>query len=160
MYYTDDLLLLALYKSLEEHSNALKSLKREYDKLKEDEKTLADILSQLRAGYNPNYQDMAVLEAVRGWEFYAGLPHIGDTDNSSSGEDEGTDTTVVDGPPDMPPDEPLEEGMWSKEKLEHQLGSLLYADHTNLLMEHDNHVGTTTEKSLCKSPPYCRHIFF
>ena len=93
-------------------------MKREYDKLKEDEKTLADILSQLRAGYNPNYQDMAVLEAVRGWEFYAGLPHIGDTDNSSSGEDEGTDTTSVDDTADVPPDEPLEEGMWSKEKLE------------------------------------------
>jgi len=56
----------ALYTSLVTHHNALKSLQREHKKRLEREKQLSDILDTLRHGYNPNYQDMAVLEAVRG----------------------------------------------------------------------------------------------
>jgi protein kinase C substrate 80K-H len=70
--------MLALMQSLDTHRKALKSLKREHDKHHEREKALGQILDTLRTGYNPNYQDMAVLEAVRGWEELAGLPHIND----------------------------------------------------------------------------------
>src|ERR1700691_5665377 len=86
---------LAFYTSLITHSNALKSLQREHQKALERTKALEEILSSLRAGYNPNYQDMAVLEAVRGWEYHAGLPHITGEDNpekeEEKGEEEGSD---------------------------------------------------------------------
>lgn len=138
----------ALYTSLITHSNALKSLQREHLQLKEKEKTLADILASLRTGYNPNYQDMAVLEAVRGYEYYAGLPHIGHEENeegSDGDEDEageaGSDKT----------EEELGEGMWSKEKLESDLDSLLITDHENLLFEHDHYMGATEGASLRRS---------
>ncbi|CAG8691223.1 10007_t:CDS:10, partial [Acaulospora colombiana] len=55
--------VLALFQSLEKHSNALKSLQTQYKSLQEREKQLSDVLRNLKEGYNPNYQDMAVLEA-------------------------------------------------------------------------------------------------
>ena len=67
---------------------ALRALKRSYEELLEKEKTLSDILSALRAGYNPNYQDMAVLNAVRGWEYHAGLPHINDVGKEHEEEED------------------------------------------------------------------------
>lgn len=64
--------LLALYSSLVSHSQALGSLLRQHKALEEREKALSDVLRNLKEGYNPNYQDMAVLEAVRGWEGLSG----------------------------------------------------------------------------------------
>ncbi|KAG8767176.1 hypothetical protein FRC15_005878 [Serendipita sp. 397] len=57
-----------LYQSLVKHTEALKSLQAKYKALEERERSLSDVLRNLKGGYNPNYQDMAVLEAVRGWD--------------------------------------------------------------------------------------------
>ena len=125
---------IALYKSLVEHSNALKSLQREHEKHLEREQALGDILDSLRRGYNPNYQDMAVLEAVRGWEQLAGLKHIGHEDDEETGSD--AETAAVE-------EEELEEGMWSAQDLEENLGDLLDTDYVALLLEHDKHSAPT-----------------
>ena len=137
----------ALYKSLLSHSGALKALKRKHEDLVASEKTLTDILASLRAGYNPNYQDMAVLEAVRGWEYIAGLPHINDVGKDNA-NDEVSDEEA--GIVDNTPEEELEEGMWTKEELEKDLGDLLSTDYVSLLMEHDEYVKSPPEGSLSK----------
>ncbi|KAJ3476466.1 hypothetical protein NLI96_g11139 [Meripilus lineatus] len=130
-----------LYQSLITHSRALKSLQKEHKKHLEREKVLGDILDALRTGYNPNYQDMAVLEAVRGWEYQAGLPHINDVkkdeEPATNGGDSGSDAKDEDNE-----EEELEEGMWTPEQLEHQLDGLLNSDYETLLLEHEKHVGS------------------
>lgn len=142
--------LKALYQSLITHSTALKSLRREHEKLQEKEKTLSGILDALRSGYNPNYQDMAVLEAVRGYEFYAGLSPVNDRDKAEDGSGaeggEGdTDKSEEEDDSDME-----EEGLWSKEQLDNELGKLLYTDYEGLLMEHDQYTGSENTDSLRK----------
>ncbi|KAH9007273.1 glucosidase II beta subunit-like-domain-containing protein [Lactarius hatsudake] len=131
-----------LYASLITHHNALKSLQREHRKHLEREKQLGDILDNLRRGYNPNYQDMAVLEAVRGWEQLAHLPHIGETEREegSDGDEEAT-------PPVEESEEELEEGEWTSLQLENELDGLLGVDHISLLMEHDAHVDDVSSVS-------------
>ena len=138
-------LLQALYKSLVEHAAALRALRREYYALKDKEQTLSDILSSLRAGYNPNYQDMAVLEAVRGYEFYAGLPPSNDRDKAKEEEgetSEGQDTETEDEEPEI---EWLDDGEWSKAKLDTDLNDLLATDLDALLLEHDQHTESDEE---------------
>ncbi|KAA1465898.1 hypothetical protein DENSPDRAFT_925436 [Dentipellis sp. KUC8613] len=125
-----------LYTSIIAHHNALKSLQREHKKHVERENALGDILDQLRRGYNPNYQDMAVLEAVRGWEFLAGLPHIGEEER-----EEGSDDEPAAKEEKKEEEEELEEGMWTAEQLDNGLDTLLNTDYTSLLVEHDKHVG-------------------
>lgn len=135
----------AFYNSLITHSNALKSLQREHNKALERTKALEEILSSLRSGYNPNYQDMAVLEAVRGWEYHAGLPHIGQEEN-----EEGNDVENVAEKKEPEEEEDLEEGMWSKAKLEESLDGLLGTDYVGLLLEHDEYATTSAHESLCE----------
>ncbi|KAH9978251.1 glucosidase II beta subunit-like-domain-containing protein [Lactifluus volemus] len=130
-----------LYTSLITHHSALKSLQREHKKHVEREKQLSDILDTLRRGYNPNYQDMAVLEAVRGWEYLAGLPHIGEAEREE-GVDEEEETTQTD-----KADEELEEGEWSALQLEQELDGLLNVDHISLLMEHEAYVDDSASVS-------------
>ncbi|KAH8074933.1 glucosidase II beta subunit-like-domain-containing protein [Cristinia sonorae] len=132
-----------LFQSLLTHHRALKSLQKVHREHLQREKALGDILDNLRSGYNPNYQDMAVLEAVRGWEHFAGLPHINDVkkDDEESQEDDSS-------PDEELPVEELEEGMWTETQLEHQLDSLLGSDYDSLLLEHDKHTETTTVDSI------------
>ena len=125
--------------SLDTHRKALKSLKREHDKHLEREKALGEILGALRTGYNPNYQDMAVLEAVRGWEELAGLPHINEV-----GKDEAAKVEVK----SEGPEESVEPGMWSTSQLESGLNNLLETDHVSLLLEHENHIQAPQEDSV------------
>ena len=134
----------ALYASLITHHNALKSLRREHKKFLEREKQLSDILDTLRHGYNPNYQDMAVLEAVRGWEYLAGLPHIGEAEREEGTDEEDGATANID-----EVKEELEDGEWSAGQLE-QLDELLRVDHVSLLMEHDSYVDTQASVSPCE----------
>ncbi|CAK5262659.1 unnamed protein product [Mycena citricolor] len=129
-----------LYQSLLDHASALKSLQREHKKHLEREKSLGEILSALRKGYNPNYQDMAVLEAVRGWEYFAGLPHIGveedaqkAADLSVSDEEAGIDS-------EGKTEDEIPDDQWTAEELETGLDDLLDSDYVSLLMEHDEHV--------------------
>ncbi|KAF9268338.1 hypothetical protein L218DRAFT_954698 [Marasmius fiardii PR-910] len=129
-----------LYLSLMEHYTALKSLQREHKKLQDRSKELSTILDTLRTGYNPNYQDMAVLEAVRGWEQIAGLKHINDVgrDEDEKKEEEKKEEVVQDEDDDM----------WTVEELENDLDGLLRTDYVSLLLEHDEHVRTPVKGSL------------
>lgn len=124
-------------------------MQKEHKKHLEREKVLGDILDALRTGYNPNYQDMAVLEAVRGWEYQAGLPHINDVkkdeEPATNGGDSGSDAKDEDNE-----EEELEEGMWTPEQLEHQLDGLLNSDYETLLLEHEKHVGSPGVESPCE----------
>ncbi|EIW82175.1 hypothetical protein CONPUDRAFT_164812 [Coniophora puteana RWD-64-598 SS2] len=124
-----------LYQSLLTHHTALKSLQREHKKHLEREKALGEVLDSLRTGYNPNYQDMAVLEAVRGWETLAGLPHINDVRKDES---EGAGDAAAEG--QVQEAEELEEGIWDAAKIEKELDKLLKEDHTSLLLQHDKHI--------------------
>lgn len=118
---------LALFKSLESHSELLESLLVLHKNQRQRVEALEDILSSLRTGYNPNYQDMAVLEAVRGWEQIAGLPHINDVKKD---EDEG-------GEEPLPPEDQSE---ISDEETERKIEDILKTNHISLLMEHDKYL--------------------
>ncbi|EPQ59687.1 hypothetical protein GLOTRDRAFT_98561 [Gloeophyllum trabeum ATCC 11539] len=132
-----------LYETLIEHANALKSLQREHKKHLERKKALGQILDALRTGYNPNYQDMAVLEAVRGWESLAGLPHINDVRKEEEGSDEGAVVKT-----ESDDEEELDEGMWTAEDLEKDLDNLLKTDYVSLLLEHEKHVNSPMTDSI------------
>ncbi|EJD53947.1 endoplasmic reticulum protein [Auricularia subglabra TFB-10046 SS5] len=121
-----------LYQSLLTHSRALKSLNKYYKEQQEREKTLADILAALKTGYNPNYQDMAVLEAVRGWDAY-------------NGEDEQPGAETTESAAGAQEEEHLEEGEWSEDQIEHQLEGLINRDYESLLIEHDEHMARLEE---------------
>lgn len=125
--------------SLDTHRKALKSLQQEHDKHLEREKALGQILDSLRTGYNPNYQDMAVLEAVRGWEELAGLPHINDV-----GRDEEAKAEVKLEEESSP--EEVDAETWSIS----QLDALLNVDHVSLLLEHEEHIQAPQEDSVCE----------
>ncbi|KAG6861374.1 hypothetical protein C0995_000780 [Termitomyces sp. Mi166 len=129
-----------LYQSLMDHAEALSALQREHKKHLEREKALGDILHTLRSNYNPNYQDMAVLEAVRGWEELAGLPHIGEVEGG-----EAKDNVPVKEEPMTPDDD---ENPWTPERLSNELDTLLNGDYVSLLLEHDEHIRAPREDSL------------
>jgi protein kinase C substrate 80K-H len=116
-----------LFKSLESHSELLESLLVLHKTQRQRLDALEDILSSLRTGYNPNYQDMAVLEAVRGWEQIAGLPHINDVkkDEAEGGEEP------------LPFDD--QSGI-SDEETQHKVEGILKTNRVSLLMEHDKYV--------------------
>ena len=105
----------------------------------EREKQLGDILDGLRRGYNPNYQDMAVLEAVRGWEQLANLRPLGEAEleEGSDGDEDGYEEIPIHIEEN---EEELKEGEWTSVQLENELDGLLGVDHISLLMEHDAHV--------------------
>lgn len=124
------------------HHNALKSLQKEHQQHLEREKALGDILNTLRSGYNPNYQDMAVLEAVRGWEELAKLPHINDV-----GKD---DSTVVQEEEVSADDEEADPDAWTADKLQLELDALLQTDYVTLLLEHEEHIQSPGEGSIRK----------
>lgn len=134
---------LALYLSLVEHNKALRALKREHDKHVEREAALGQILDSLRTGYNPNYQDMAVLEAVRGWEELAGLPHINDVgkENTETPAEATTEEST-----DNEDEDDYES--WTKAQIDTQLDSILYTDYVSLMLEHEEHIQAPLEGSL------------
>lgn len=135
-----------MYQNLIKHHQALKSLNREHKEHLERERALGDILNALRTGYNPNYQDMAVLEAVRGWEHFAGLPHINDVkkdEEVSDESEEGSDD--IEGE-----EEEVDESWWTKEQLDRDLLPLLSTNFESLLLEHEKHIGTSATESLRK----------
>ena len=130
-------------------------MQREHAKHLEREKALGLILDTLRTGYNPNYQDMAVLEAVRGWEELAGLPHINDVGKDKEGEnkDEAVKQETV---PDT--EEPLEEGIWTVDQLQDQLDALLATDYVSLLLEHEEFIQAPIGGSICTCHSYSGRI--
>ncbi|KAI0052642.1 hypothetical protein FA95DRAFT_1483311 [Auriscalpium vulgare] len=131
-----------LYITLLSQSTALKSLRREHEAAVARSKALEDILDSLRSNYNPNYQDMAVLEAVRSYEYQANLPHIGSAEAEAN--EEGSDEEDEEAKEDTKSSE-IPEGEWSAEELEHQLDTLVHTDYVSLLVEHEKHIGADTD---------------
>ena len=78
---------------------------------------------------------MAVLEAVRGWEQIAGLPHINDVkkDEAEGGEEP------------LPFDD--QSGI-SDEETEHKVEGILKTNRVSLLMEHDKYVDQAQVSSI------------
>jgi protein kinase C substrate 80K-H len=141
----------ALYASLQAHALALKSLRAAHARSLEREEQLGAILDALRTSYNPNYQDMGVLEAVRGWEALAGLPHINDVRKGDAAAVKAEeDAEVV---PDAEGASESGDGLWGVEELEQRMDETLAADYDGLLIEHDKHVGAPLADSLRA----CRH---
>lgn len=127
----------------------MRSLQIEHKKHLQREKELSNILDSLRTGYNPNYQDMAVLEAVRGWEEIAGLPHINDVGKDAvSDEEAGIDDKEGSEVAATPVAEEEESEMWTAEELESDLDELLKSDYISLLLEHDEYVQSPPEGSV------------
>ncbi|KAG8815614.1 hypothetical protein FRC19_000918 [Serendipita sp. 401] len=122
---------LALYQSLVKHTEALKSLQAKYKALEERERSLSDVLRNLKGGYNPNYQDMAVLEAVRGWD---GLnPEAVPAPAEGANVDENQQLPVED--------------EWN----DASISALLNEDTISLLLKHEAHV---TEEDSSEEGPY------
>ena len=93
---------------------------------------------------------MAVLEAVRGYEYYAGLPAINDRDRAKEEDGETKEEEESKSQDnDIEPDEWDDE--WTKEQLEKDLDNLLNTDLESLLIEHDHHVGAEKSDSLRES---------
>ena len=77
---------------------------------------------------------MAVLEAVRGWEQIAGLPHINDVKKD---EDEGGEEPL-----------PFDASEPSSEETERKVESVLKTNHVSLLMEHDKYMDQAQASSI------------
>ena len=95
---------------------------------------------------------MAVLEAVRGYEYYAGLPPSNDRDKAKEEEDADAEAEAEAILPsdDAEPVQQLEEGEWTKEELGQGLDSLLEEDLDSLLLEHDQFIGADSTPSVCE----------
>lgn len=115
--------MLALFQSLTKHSTALKSLQEQHKKLQAREQALSDVLRNLKQGYNPNYQDMAVLEAVKGWDALNPEVVVDEKEKESA---EAAPATPA----------PVEEEKWDESTIE----KLLKEDHVSLLLQHDSHL--------------------
>ena len=85
---------------------------------------------------------MAVLEAVRGWEELAGLPHINDV-KKGDGEDD-----VVEETREPKLEEPVNDDLWTADELNNELDDLLQSDYTALLLDHEEHISAPTEDSI------------
>jgi protein kinase C substrate 80K-H len=85
----------------------------------------------LKAGYNPNYQDMAVLEAVRGWDALKLEEEL------QSGEGESPQTTSEDSQAVETESEaaPLEVS-WTDDRID----DLKATDPLSVLLEHERHI--------------------
>ena len=96
---------------------------------------------------------MAVLEAVRGWEYLAGLPRVGEAE-----KEEGSDVEDAEAKEEKQEggEEVLEEGMWSAEQLDQGLDALVSSDYVSLLLEHEEHILSPPEGSICESFHFAR----
>lgn len=140
----------ALYAALTAHADALRELKRAHDRHAERARALGDILDGLRTNYNPNYQDMGVLEAVRGWEALAGLPHINDVRKADAAQDAVAEVKTEDADVALSGEGEKAEGerAWSEQEVQTKLRELERQDFESLLLEHEKHVGGPTAESL------------
>ncbi|CAE6522222.1 unnamed protein product [Rhizoctonia solani] len=126
-----------LYQSLVSHNSALTSLRSKQAELQAKLDTLEEILASLKRSYNPNYQDMGVLEAVRGWDAYHGIePESESTTKQAEGDPEPE--SVSDKEP-----ETVKEDEWTIAKLD----ELARADHVALLLEHSRHISGSQDES-------------
>ncbi|QRV91282.1 protein kinase C substrate 80K-H [Ceratobasidium sp. AG-Ba] len=128
-----------LYSSLVSHNAALTSLRAKQAELQAKLDTLEEILAGLKRSYNPNYQDMGVLEAVRGWDAYHGVEPEPVINQAEEGSEPAVDEKPQKEPESEP--EPEKEDEWTTEKLD----ELARADHVALLLEHARHISGPQE---------------
>ncbi|KAF8609488.1 hypothetical protein BDV93DRAFT_145846 [Ceratobasidium sp. AG-I] len=145
-----------VYHSLVSHSAALSSLRAKQAELQTKLDTLEEILSGLKRSYNPNYQDMGVLEAVRGWDAYHGVesePVV----NQAGIDPLATEAEILEAQANLyavedssvpvaseepkTPEEPKEDE-WTTAKLD----ELAKADHVALMLEHARHMGGSDDR--------------
>jgi protein kinase C substrate 80K-H len=113
----------------------LKSLHQVHQKIVEREQTLGSILEGLRTGYNPNYQDMAVLEAVRGWEALKG-------EGGEQHADGDTEVAEEQGQVVQKQDDHL-----SAREISEQIQALLSTDFYLLLLDHEKHINAPSDST-------------
>ena len=94
---------------------------------------------------------MAVLNAVRGWEYHAGLPHINDVGKENEEEEDNIEELGSDEVEGGEVVEAVEEGAWTAEELDRDLPGLLASNYESLLLEHEKHIGAPSTESLRKS---------
>lgn len=126
--------LIATYNTVQDHVSLLDHLTSEQRALKDRIASLESVLTNLKAGYNPNYQDMAVLEAVRGWDALkpAEKEEIEDADQV---EGESNDSDSV-------PEEPK----WT----ESRINELKRTDPLSILLEHERHINGGVDDEVTK----------
>jgi protein kinase C substrate 80K-H len=124
----------------------LHSLNELYAASVERERALGDILEALRTGYNPNYQDMAVLDAVRGWD--ALRPH-----EEKKEEGEGTEGEVEVEQRQKQEKEGTEDDdeVLSASEVQERVQTLLNMNHELLLLEPEK--PSNQEESVCMYSP-------
>jgi protein kinase C substrate 80K-H len=76
---------------------------------------------------------MAVLEAVRGWEKHADLPHINDVGKEGEATEEEKKET------EPAPEANSKEEVWTEEMLQKELKTLLDTDFESLLVDEDEY---------------------
>ncbi|EJT97743.1 hypothetical protein DACRYDRAFT_25080 [Dacryopinax primogenitus] len=111
-----------LYDSLLAHSSAVKTLVNKVADLETKIVTLKSILEDLEKGHNPNYQDMAVRGAIKGYQAFLEKEKI----TASETEEESPEEAVKEEDMDK----------WTAEELK-RLGQ---SDLTELLLEHEHHL--------------------
>ena len=84
----------AVYLRLVDHQVAIKSLRQQRSNLESHLEELMAILTDLKGSYNPNYQDMAVKGAVKGFEEWQKTNgYVSDTDSASE-EDQAAESAT------------------------------------------------------------------
>ncbi|KAF8312796.1 hypothetical protein DL93DRAFT_2114589 [Clavulina sp. PMI_390] len=114
------------FKVIQDHVDLLHHITAEEGVLRDRITELEKILINLKAGYNPNYQDMAVLEAVRGWEQ---LKPAEETKEASEGE--STEESSEEAAPEE------DEVVWDESRINELKGT----DPLSVLLDHERHVG-------------------
>ena len=125
-----DVLSAATYTTIQDHVDLLNHMTIEQAALQERITALESVLTNLKAGYNPNYQDMAVLEAVRGCGWDALKPEP--TEAEGDAEESTEESTEAEAEPIPEP----EEERWTETKI-FQLKS---TDPLSVLLEHERHI--------------------
>jgi len=110
-----------LYAALQSHSSAVKALTGKVAKLERQIMTLKSILANLEQGHNPNYQDMAVRGAIKGYQDFLESEHPTEAVTDEHNMEDLTQEDVQ---------------KWTEEELK-RLGQ---TDLTGLLLEHEQHL--------------------
>ncbi|PLW22299.1 hypothetical protein PCASD_15310 [Puccinia coronata f. sp. avenae] len=76
-----------LFRRISKFQSSIKQLRSQNEQLQKDLDQLNNILKDLKAGYNPNYQDMVVKGAVKGFEEW-------EADKASQAQEAGADEVV------------------------------------------------------------------
>lgn len=139
------IVISATYTLIKDHVDLLNHLAAKEAAFRERIGALERILMNLNAGYNPNYQDMAVLEAVRGWDA------LKPEEELKSGEGESPQATSEDPQAVETESEaaPVEEVSWTDDRID----DLKATDPLSVLLEHERHIaGSASDDaaSACK----------